>query len=465
MRQQHGAEFIGKNDKVIALVLTLAVGVFYVLMSVVNEGIVDTADGILHYQFARFMFDHPELAFDHWAKPVFTILASVPAQMGLVGVRLMNVVLVILTAWLSYRSAVKLEYSHAFLAPLFVGIGNSITNVVLAGLTEPLFMFSLAGVIYLTVSGQWIRMYILLGCMVLIRPEAIVAIPVFVVLGIARGEWLKVLHVLWVPLLFSVSGYFVADHSILWVIAGNPYDSWEGAYGSGTWLHYFREWYRISTYTVLILGTIGIAAVLRDRRNWREKAAIWFVGIGIVSLHVLLWKFGKMGSAGLLRTMVTCLPALGLAAVGALNLIPARTVSYSAIAVMLIFGIEFVNANRFPLGVSRRELAAKEMARLLSEKVDADERLIAYQFATTAYYLDIDPFDDERTKRLWIVDNDTPSLSLNDGDILIWDNITGNNEGGVRYESLWGDPYIIPLDTVENPDALLISFRVAKPDQ
>lgn len=446
------------NRDIAALVLSLGVLAWYIILSFLQESIVDTADGILHYQHARFLFAHPELGFDHWAKPLFTMLASGPAQFGLKSVVLMNALFMGITAWVTYLSARRLHLKFALLAPLFVGIGNSINYVVLSGLTEPMFMLFAAITIYLLLMERWAWMFAVAGSLVLIRPEAIVVIPVVVLYGMYRGQWRKLIHILWVPAVFSLAGYLIADYNLFWIITHQPYGGGDSIYGSGGWLDYFREWYRITSYALLILPVPAVVEMFRNKDHRAERLTLFVIGAGIVLLHVLLWKFGKMGSAGLLRTMVTALPALSLVALLGLNAIPGRFVGAVALIIGVVYLLEFNRANRFPLPISESEVAAGEMAQLVKEKELIRNNIVAYQFATTAFYLDLDPFDTTYTTRLWFLNSTQPGKSLNSGDLLIWDNVTGHREGGISHDVVMADSLLTPIDSVRVGNTRLISF-------
>ena len=80
----------------------------------------DTGDSVVHYFFARYAFQNPMLFLDHWAKPFFTLLASPFAQFGFSGMKLFNGLAGLLSAWLAYCIARKLDLKFAWLAIIFV---------------------------------------------------------------------------------------------------------------------------------------------------------------------------------------------------------------------------------------------------------------------------------------------------------------------------------------------------------
>ncbi len=55
------------------------------------NGTGNEADSINHFLYAHYAPPHPELYLNHWAKPLFTLLASPFAQFGFIGIKLFNI--------------------------------------------------------------------------------------------------------------------------------------------------------------------------------------------------------------------------------------------------------------------------------------------------------------------------------------------------------------------------------------
>ena len=80
-----------------------------VLTLIIFDGTGDSGDSIYHYLYARSAPEHPELYFDHWAKPLFVLLYSPMAQIGFIGVQLLNLLVVNATLYFTYQTAKKLD--------------------------------------------------------------------------------------------------------------------------------------------------------------------------------------------------------------------------------------------------------------------------------------------------------------------------------------------------------------------
>ncbi|GGH68869.1 MAG: hypothetical protein EP346_05995 [Bacteroidetes bacterium] len=447
-----------KQEPYLAAALSAIVLLFLLLQ---QKGIVDQADGILHYQFAKFIFAHPENAFNHWAKPLYTVIMAGPAMMGMVGIRLMNVLFIAITSYAITRSAQELNLKGAWLIGVFAGIGNSITYVVLGGLTEPLFMVIFSGVIYYSIKGNWSLMYTLLGASLLVRPEAIVILPVFTIYGLLNAKIKYAFYGLVVPGLFTIMGMIVADYDWHWIITNQPYGATSQPYGHGDWVHYIHQWHRISPWIMLILAVLSLVSILREKRIFH--LFLFIASFGIVALHVVLWRYGWMGSAGLARTMTTALPGLALCAGFFMSdILPKPVFAIGLIA--LIFGIQAYENNRFPLVVDGGQEAAEQITQKLKDRgMDWESKKVAYQFSATAYYMNLDPFNRDRIQRFWSIDLDAqPSGKLKNGDLLIWDSMTGTREGRMTWERVQADPHLERLDSVTVREKTLVSFLVRK---
>ena len=285
------------------------------------------------------------------------------------------------------------------------------------------------------------------GGLIIVRPEAVV-----VVLGlllIIRCWNLKSFIALAVlPLVCSVLGNLVADYPLLYVLTGQPYGGYN-VYGSGSWTHYIENWGRISTLSALVMFLVGSFFVIKKRKFSKAILFLLFTGYGIILLHIILWKFGMLGSAGLVRTLTTALPAVSIVAIYSLNSTKPKYFYLFGIAAIVTLGIEFLTKNNYPLPISRREVAAKKAAEKISDlKLITEDNKVFYQFSTTAYFLNLDPFDENKTNRLWSINNAIPSQKLDSGDLIIWENITGHREGKIDFNVINADQELSKIDSV-----------------
>jgi Gpi18-like mannosyltransferase len=139
--------------------------------------ILDTGDGIAHYQVARDAIHNPELFLNTWGRPFFTLLMSIPSQFGMDAIILINILIATLTAVLLYQVAILLGINNGWLAAVLLITSQSTWNTIFAGLTEPLFLLLSVSSILLIVQNKRNFAYFLLGILILTRPEAIIIAP------------------------------------------------------------------------------------------------------------------------------------------------------------------------------------------------------------------------------------------------------------------------------------------------
>ena len=72
-----------RQARLLALLLLISVVVTFITTNTYDSG-----DSIKHYLFARYAFQYPMNYMDSWAKPLFTLISSVPAQAGFIGMKL-----------------------------------------------------------------------------------------------------------------------------------------------------------------------------------------------------------------------------------------------------------------------------------------------------------------------------------------------------------------------------------------
>lgn len=450
-------DFKGMNSQKSTYFVLLLITLYYTALMILQKGLVDTTDGLSHYQLAKYAFDYPENFFNLWGRPLFTLFAAIPAQFGWVGVKILNLVFILLSAKLLISTAANFQIEKPYLAGVFVAFGNEISHVILGGLTEPLFVLLFSAILFFISVDKWNWGFLLAGASILVRPESIVLVAGLTIASITHKRWKGTPLVLLFPMVYTLLGYVTMDFEITWLITGQSHQSLDSIYGSGEWFHFMEFWKRIVPFTILGLSLLSLIFWKRERFPLQLISA--FTGFGIIILHSILWAKGWMGSAGLLRTIVTAVPGLAILATIAIS----RLYQYWKWSIFLIipfYGIEVFSHNTYPEDKSSREKAAEMMASSLSNKIQVKDKHIAYQYALVGYFLELNPFDRNQTSRLWSLNPSKPSDRLRVGDILIWDNITGHREGRIRFEAVNQDPHLRRMDSVNVDQFSLVSFEV-----
>ena len=120
------------------------------------DGTGDSGDAVQHFLYAKYAFLHPENLFNHWAKPLFTLVAAPFAQFGFVGIKIFNSVNAALTLYFTYRIAVQLRLRRAGLVVLILATCSQFFTLIFSGLTEHFSALLLVGVIHLFLRKEYV---------------------------------------------------------------------------------------------------------------------------------------------------------------------------------------------------------------------------------------------------------------------------------------------------------------------
>lgn len=294
-----------------------------VIVAFFTNGTYDSGDSINHYLYARYAFQHPLNYLDSWAKPVFTLLASGPAQVGFMGMKLFQCAVVALSAWCAYVVVRALRLPAPELVILFAYAAPDYFLIQFSGLTEPLFGLLLVGAVALALRGHPGWSALLLSWLPFVRSEGFILLGIWVVyLGLKR-QWR------YLPLLaVGYAVYSAVGAAVLgepgWVFGRNPYAT-VSAYGHGPWNHFLRNIPNLLGWVLTLLFGLGGARMMRAllrRENWQrplfpaELLLVYGSITVFTAAHSIFWALGLFNSAGLARVLAVLTP---LAAVVALN--------------------------------------------------------------------------------------------------------------------------------------------------
>ncbi|RLD36786.1 MAG: hypothetical protein DRI74_08430, partial [Bacteroidetes bacterium] len=129
----------------IALIILFVLGVVTIFNTINSFG---GGDNVSHYFGSHWGWKHPAYLFNHWHKPVFTILSSPFAQFGFNGLRIYNLMVGLSTAFITYKIAQHFQLKTAWIAIGFTLLTPIYFIMVFTGLTEVTFSFFLMLSIY-----------------------------------------------------------------------------------------------------------------------------------------------------------------------------------------------------------------------------------------------------------------------------------------------------------------------------
>lgn len=275
-------------------------------------------DGGFHFLFARWAWVHPELTVGVWARPLFTSLYSIPAQIGYTAAKLFTVGIAITIAWQTWRLAeVDLKLPRAPLTIPLLFLQPSFFIICADTMTEPLFALIFVVALRLHIKGMIRTAMLLASLLILTRPE---------------GFFVGAMWAIWVLLRASEKGgwwqrlpatLLLASGSLLWwmaalLITGDPLFIWNNwpsnwpitgtIYGTGAWWNYLIRLPEIVGPFLVPPFFVGLWSLLK-RRAFLPIVSTFLL---FFILHSILRRYGLLGSAGYPRYFAAISPAIAL---------------------------------------------------------------------------------------------------------------------------------------------------------
>ena len=387
------------------------------------------ADSINHFLYAQYAPLHPELYLNHWAKPLFTLLASPFAQFGLIGIKLFNILCAFGASYFTFIIVSKLRFKEALLAPLFYFIFPISFLTTFSGLTEPLSAFMLIGSIYLFQHKKYLICALLISLTPFVRSEGLIFLAVFAFFFIYLKNWKALALLSFGHIVYSMIGYFHYQ-DILWVFTKIPYAHLSSHYGSGSLFHFAEKLNYLMGIPLLVffmLGTIRILVGWKRMRIASRLVMILFLSFFIA--HSLFWYLEIFNSMGLKRVFAAITPLMAIISLFGFDLFRKILVNFArkglmAISLLLIFAFPFTSnpaaVDWIDLNLTDAQENAKSIAAYLKEIRELNNRFI-YTDPFLSYTLNIDPFDGEKYQIL-AQNKGIVSPMLKSGDLIIWDN-------------------------------------------
>jgi len=438
------------------------------------EGTADDGDSILHYLFARYAPAHPELFFDHWAKPVFVLLASPFAQFGMNGMKLFNLLVTLCSIYFTFLSCSLLKIKNSIIVPLFLIFAPYVYVQTFSGLTEPLFALFLISGIYLILKNNYAAAAILISFLPFVRSEGIIIAGVFALFFICRKKWMVLFLLLTGHLVYSLAGFFVY-HDFLWVFRKIPYARLSSAYGSGELNHFITQLFYVTGVPVYILFFLGIISYIvswikkKDKLFSENSLLVLGCTLAYIISHSLFWYLGIFNSMGLKRVLIGIMPLISIIALSGFNFITEQEFFNKklkfVIQIIFILYICIFPFTKNPaamnfkndLNLTERQVSARKLTVYLKQNFEIPGKLFyAYHYFTET--IGIDHFD--RKKHLELTYDNL--IELKKGDLIIWDNWFALNNTGITAEYLEKIPGIEKIKEVYNDDSSELRFIVYK---
>ncbi len=329
----------------------IALSFLFICFAILFEGTGGNGDSILHYLYAKYSWQDHSLFFNHWGKPVFTIISSPFAQFGFTGIKIFNVLASSFTVLFVYKIAkrFKLSYAHLIFIPLFAA--PLFFEVMFSGLTEPFSAFILSAFLYAWIVNKRVTAITIISFMPFIRSEGLIILGVIVVFLLWTKNWKYIPLLTLGHLVISLLGYQYNDN-LLWVFNKIPYAKLSSIYGEGNWSHFIIQFHYCLgpiLYFLLIIGLIKMLFTMftSEKRSkfFNEKFfLVYGVFIAFFIAHASFWALGIFKSMGLNRVFVTVFPLLAIICIEGLGFLTQlfsvkieKILAYSISALIVIF--------------------------------------------------------------------------------------------------------------------------------
>lgn len=416
------------------------------------------ADSFNHYLFAKYALIHPHLLLDHWAKPLFTLLAMPFAQLGFNGIKFFNILLALITT-LFTALFLKREYcSSYFLSPLVYFLLPLNYLVVFSGLTEPLCALLLMSSIYLVQKRHFSLAAVIIGFTPFVRSEGLILILAFAFFYSINRRFKAMIYLLAGHLVYSIVGFFYYQN-ILWVWTELPYANLVSPYGTGPWWHFLDQFIYITGVPGLILFGLGFISLnynLIKSQHWQSSSMLLVVlcFLSFFLAHSIFWSTGWFNSMGLKRVFGAVMPLISIIIINGIELIwkkpwPKKIRNGLIIPTMIYFIVFLFTSNpasinwEKEMNLSPPQIAADSIGKLIKQK-KLDPPMYVYSDPYLSRSLTIDPFGPKR--QLFGTDL---LANLPDGSIVIWDNWHAVTDEGVQLEAIEKEGDFVLLSSVE----------------
>lgn len=418
-----------KTNTLWLLLALYAVFATVVILSFTGTG--DSGDSVLHFLYAQSAPEHPELYFNHWGKPVFTLLASPFAQFGFLGMKVFNSIVVLLTVYFTYRSVELMQIKRPVIAVLVIVCAPLLILHTFSGLTEPLFAMFISWGLFLVLRKKWVLACIVISFLPFVRSEGLLVISAFGLYFLAVHQWKKLPLLLIGHAVYSLAGWFYYG-DLLWVFTKIPYASTTSIYGHGNLFQFVNQLPFVVGVPSAILLVAGLFVLLgqliRGKFHSELQLIVLYGFLCYFVAHSLFWYFGIFNSMGLNRVLLGVMPFMAIIALVGANALLDLFKNHKRISVMatvLLMGIIFifpvldnpsaVHWNR-DMNLSSEQQVAKEAATYVLEK-EGKDHLFLYSATYLSVALKIDHFDPSKRMDL----NPGMLSAIQKGDIIIWD--------------------------------------------
>ena len=456
-------EYESKIEKYVLYSLLVATATYFIYLIYTYTNTFGGGDNFVHYRVSKFAFDYPHLFMDHWGKPLFTALSAPFTYFGSYkGMQIFNIICVISSSFFVYKIGRKLNLKGSFIAPLIVLSSPYFFLITTTAMTESFCAFVLILAVYLFLYERYVLATIIISFIPYARTEGFLFLAIFAFcLGLTK-QWRSMPFIFLGFVFYGTIGLFYYG-DFFWLITKSPYQGAADIYKSGEWYHYLIKMHEIFGVLLTCISAIGFLISIVYLRLKKIKWSTFLLLSGCATLyfvaHSIAWWLGKGGALGLSRIMTVITPLLAVFALFSLDLILrrikwplVRVISTMALGCLMITVPFYKGVHKFD---AEAEVKVYDKVIAYLEESNLDQKFLIYPNAYLTFKMDIDPFNENRSKE-WVYDRNEPSKRFESGSIFLWDSHLGPNEGGVSEEELDADKRLRLITTFYPDEPLYV---------
>lgn len=448
-----------KTESVVVPAILAGIFLLLVILSFLSEGYPFGAENPTHYYFARYSWQNPDFFLNLWARPLFTMVMSPAAQFGMIGIRIMNSLFAVLTAWFAFLTMRRLEIRPPWLVIILLIFTPLYFYVIMSSLTEVFFCFIFMLSVFLFFRERYLLSALAASFLMFARLEGFLFFPLFTIAFMVKRKYLAIPFLAAGFLVFSVIGSFFT-RDLLWIINRFPYSRDHGLYDaySGPLYHYIEQYDSFLGIPLTVLFIAGLVYLIfrlfsgEAAGRWHALCIILLVPapfIMYLAFHSYLFWTGQGGSLGSLRHMSTILPMASVTAMfgfyGLTKWLYDRKWIRISFIILVIGSVIVVNfiTYPYPIPLGKEEQMVKKACDWW-KKSPYKESKIYFTSPDAILLTGINPFDPEEGG--FIKSAGSLKWIPNDA-VILWEAHFGSNECG------------IPLDTImQYPGLKLVAW-------
>ena len=445
-----------KIDNLMALVLLLVSFFMLIFVALGAQLHFEGSESLNHYFIAKGVSENPMLLFDHWGKPLFTLLAWPFSYFGSKGVMIFNSLLMLFSAYFAFLFSKKIGAKFAFPVIVFIIFAPVYYRFSQSCLTEPLFGFVALYSAYLFLNKRYYFASILISFIIFSRSEGMLFIPIYAFALLVKKQYKAIPFLAFGLVFYSFIG-FVLGKSLLWYYFEYPYNSIVSFYGKGPFLHWFTNQDDItgtpfSIFIAVSFVLIILQSIVQIKKTLEHNNLVLIYLIAVPAFiyivgHSFLWHKGWSASVGLFRIAGGVIPLLAVVTIVGMNKVLSifnsmhykKIIQFSLLIASCVWVISFTFRNRDTIILE----TPNDISKLIYQSIDWIEQSELeyknlYVYKTEYYeYFNVNPYSSEPTFLKKNISNRlSPHNELQTGDVIVWDGQTTPNEGGIPVETL-----------------------------